>query len=223
LQGVANGELRQRPDRELAARDMPDVQFGAIVVARGVRHREIPAIAVGHDHLQILSCLERCSQTDREAQVYERDVFGGPRQPEDRGGDDLAAEDVDALEPFGANGQIGARMGAAHQCRAVAWRPATAAALLDLAAEKGSLAGVARALPARRRHGVSGALRDIEHEFARFARKSGLAAGDADGECHAAPVTDSALLIAAMPAGYRNASCRRPRCVRATWVRRRSA
>src|ERR1700730_18138331 len=130
---------------------MADVQLGAIIVACGVCHREIPAVAVGHDDLQILAGLERRAQTDRKTQVDDRGVAGQPREPEDPGRDDLAAEDVDALEPLRADDEIGAWLGAAHQRRAIACGPAAATALLDLAVEKSRLAGIAGALSARRR------------------------------------------------------------------------
>src|ERR1700722_2439860 len=65
-QGIADCQPRQDPRRKRSARYMPDVEFGAVVVARSVRHGEVAPVAAVHHDLQVLARLERRPQPDRK-------------------------------------------------------------------------------------------------------------------------------------------------------------
>ena len=64
-----------------ATGDVADVQLDAVVVVRRVGHREVSPIAVGHQHLQILTGLEFRAHAIGKAQGEDGDIGRRPGEP----------------------------------------------------------------------------------------------------------------------------------------------
>ena len=154
---------------------MADVQLRAVALARRIGHREIAALAVVEDEIEVLAGLELDADAGGKAQMHQHDVVGELLQAEHPRVDGLARERIGLADRARRDDEIGARPRVAEQHLALgalgrAQRIAGEGA--HLAGDDAALAGAADALAAGVGDFEAGALRGVEHGFVRLAGKA---------------------------------------------------
>jgi len=108
----AHGGARLEPGQgghgEAAARDLADMQLGAVIQLGRVGHRIASAVAILEQELQMLAGAEFRPDPIGKAQLQDADVGRRPVQAVQPGVEDLARVGVARADPFGRDLQVGA-------------------------------------------------------------------------------------------------------------------